>query len=104
MNVPGLIHKYYERRLCSTDYPSDFHQALSVLIKLESNLIQRSAEYPREGIPIERQTREITIHNIHHPLHHIDSYWWVLNADIDDWWPTIEEINTLQKWGWFICQ
>jgi hypothetical protein len=99
-----FIQKHYNRELCANDYSDDFKQSLNILTKLESNLVQYSSQYPRDGVPTEHQTWEITIRNIHHPQHHVDSYWWIYNIDIDKWWPTPEEINLLQKWGWVINQ
>ena len=78
---------------------NEFKKALTVIDRFRQNASVNASDCPRQN-PKGREIYEITLSNDHHPQHHVESWWWVDNKDINSWYITQEEKITLKRYGW----
>jgi hypothetical protein len=75
-----------------------FEKALEILNLLRSNLSSRASEGQRSVCDL----YEIQIKNDYHPQKHIESWWWVNSTNLEEIFPSEQEIHLLNEFGWHI--
>lgn len=97
-------HPFYKTNTQNPNNFLHFNKTLEIINRIRQTCTVLSTDYERRLNYGEQQYQayEIRLACRYHPKNIVESWGWVDMRDSKTWWPALDELNLLEKFGWSV--